>query len=66
LFYQHISLFIFFSEKENEPKEIALPCGPSGCPVLLKTVGRCETRYVQTVTAPFSTAFAMLGAWQRG
>jgi hypothetical protein len=30
LFYQQISLFIFFSEKENEPKEIAPAMQPFG------------------------------------
>jgi len=59
LFYQHIFLFIFFSEKENEPKEIA---PVMLFPVLLKAVGRCETRYAQTVTVPSSTASVMPGA----
>jgi len=47
-------LFIFFYEKENEPKEIA---PAMRLPARLKAVGRCETRCAQTVTAPFSTAF---------
>jgi len=59
LFYQWFALFIFFCEKENEPKEIA---PVMLFPARLKALGRCETRCAQTVTAPLSTAFVMLGA----
>ena len=69
---QTTTVFIFFCEKENEPKEIA-PCyvtrqrALAGAPVLLASVGVCETRppeerwRPQTVTASIPTDPVMLG-----
>ncbi len=69
---QATTVFIFFCEKENEPKEIA-PCyvtrqkALAGAPVLLASVGVCETRppeerwRPQTVTASIPTDPVMLG-----
>ena len=69
---QATTVLLFFYEKEKEPKEIA-PCymtrqrALAGIPVLLASVGVCETRpperlrRAQTVTASVPTDPVMLG-----